>query len=177
MEDSEDNDDEYAKDQESSDPMRHEVTHGSHGKNDKAGDNNSKVQSNGENTFKTTIVTPLTCTYHRGKRDVFAASKRQRAISSQAIKPLDKGKEKMKRSEQQIKVRRSKRIKKTSQEPQFIDLDSDNEDKEMATRLLLLTKDAQLKEWERDFEMAQQVIQYYKNEHKHFKKVKRDLAL
>ena len=57
-----------------------------------------------------------------------------------------------------VKVTRSKRIKKTNQEPQFIDLDSDNEDKEMATRLLLLTKDAQLREWERDFYMAQGVI-------------------
>ena len=47
----------------------------------------------------------------------------------------------------------------------------------MTTRFLLLTKDAQLKEWERDFEMAQCVIQYYKNEHKHFKKVKRGLSL
>ena len=99
MEDSEDNDDEDAKDQESSDSMKHEVTHGSHGKNEKYGDNN-KGQSNDENTFKTTIVTPLTHTYHKGKRDVFFASKRQRAISSQAIKPLDKGKEKMEKGEQ-----------------------------------------------------------------------------
>ena len=74
-------------------------------------------------------------------------------------------------------MRRSKRINKATHEPQFIDLDSDNEDKEMTTRLLLLDKDAQIKEWERDFEMAQPVIQYYKNEHKHFKKVKRGLAL
>ena len=66
-------------------------------------------------------------------------------------------------------MRRSKRIRKTHQEPQFIDLDSDNEDKE-STRLLLLTKDAQIREWERDFEMAQCVIQYYKEEHKHFKR-------
>ena len=48
----------------------------------------------------------------------------------------------MERSEQQVKARRSKRIKKTTQEPQFIDLDSENEDKEMITRLLLSTKDA-----------------------------------
>ena len=75
------------------------------------------------------------------------------------------------------KVRRSKRGNKAAQEPQFIDLDSDNEDKEMTTRLLLLTKDAQLKEWERYFEMAQKIILYYKNEHKHFKKVKRGLSL
>ena len=61
------------------------------------------------------------------------------------------------------KVRRSNRGEETTQEPQFIDLDSDNEDKEMTTRLLLLPKDAQVKEWERDFEMAQRVIQYYKN--------------
>ena len=55
-------------------------------------------------------------------------------------------------------MRRSKRIKRATQEPQLIDIDSDNEDKEMITRLILLTKDAQLKEWERDFEMAQRVI-------------------
>lgn len=47
----------------------------------------------------------------------------------------------------------------------------------MTTRLLLLEKDAKLQEWERDFDMAQGVIQYYKEEHKHLKKVKRDLAL
>ena len=47
----------------------------------------------------------------------------------------------------------------------------------MNTRLLLLEKDAQLQEWERDFEMAQHVIHYYKEEHKHFKEVKRGLAL
>ena len=74
-------------------------------------------------------------------------------------------------------MRRSKRFKKSTQEPQFIDLDSDNEDKEMTTRLLLLTKVAQLKEWERYFKMAQHAFQYYKNEHKHFKKVKGGLAL
>ena len=47
----------------------------------------------------------------------------------------------------------------------------------MTTRLLLSTKDARLREWERDFEMAQCIIQYYKDEHKHFKKVKRGLAI
>ena len=83
----------------------------------------------------------------------------------------------MERSEQQVKARRSKRIKKTTQEPQFIDLDSENEEKEMTTKLLLLDKDAQLREWEREFEMAQRVIHYYKEEHKHFKEVKRGLAL
>ena len=83
----------------------------------------------------------------------------------------------MDKGEQQVKVRRSKRIKRTSQGPQFIDLDSDNEDKEMNTRLLLLEKYAQLREWERDFEMAQCVIHYYKEEHKHFKEVKRGLSL
>ena len=47
----------------------------------------------------------------------------------------------------------------------------------MKTRLLLLENDAQLQEWERDFDMAQRVIHYYKEEHKHFKEVKRGLAL
>ena len=51
-------------------------------------------------------------------------------------------------------------IKRTSQGPQFIDLDSDNEDKEMTTRLLLMDKDAKLREWEREFEMAQHVVHY-----------------
>ena len=41
----------------------------------------------------------------------------------------------------------------------------------------LLEKDAQIKEWEKDFERAQCIIQYDNNEHKHFKKIKRDLAL
>ena len=48
---------------------------------------------------KAMMETPLTCTYHRGKRDVFVASKRQRAISSPAIKPKDKAKGNMERSE------------------------------------------------------------------------------
>ena len=47
----------------------------------------------------------------------------------------------------------------------------------MNTRLLLLEKDAQLQEWEREFEMVQCDIHYYKEEHKHFKEVKRGLAL
>ena len=68
----------------------------------------------------------------------------------------------MDKGEKQVKARRSERIKRTSQEPQFIDLDSDNEDKEMTTRFLFLDKDAQLREWEREFEMAQRVIHYYK---------------
>ena len=83
----------------------------------------------------------------------------------------------MEKGEKQFKVRRSKRIKRTSQGPTFIDLDSHTEDKEMNTRLLLLEKDAQLQEWERDFEMTQCVIHYYKEEHKHFKEVKRGLAV
>ena len=136
MENSEGNeDDDEAKDQEISDPLEHELIHESHGKDEKACDF-TKDQG--------TLITPLTCTYHRGKRDVFAASKRQRAISPPAIKHKDKGKEKMDKGEQHVKVRRSKRIKRTSQGPQFIDLDNDNEDKEMNTRLLLLEKDAQL---------------------------------
>ena len=83
----------------------------------------------------------------------------------------------MDKFEQQVKVRRSKRIKRTSQGPQFIDLGSDTEDKEMNTKLLLLEKDAQLQEWEREFEMAQHVIHYYKEDHKHFKEVNRGLSL
>lgn len=50
----------------------------------------------------------------------------------------------MEKGEQQVRVSRSKRIKRTSQGPQFIDLDSDTEDKEMNTKFLLLEKDAQL---------------------------------
>ena len=93
---------------------------------------------------------------------MFAASKRKRAISPPTIKHKDEGREKIDKCEQQVKVGRSKRIKRTSQGPQFIDLDSDNEDKVMNTRLLLLEKYAHNQEWERDFEMAQRVIHYYK---------------
>ena len=83
----------------------------------------------------------------------------------------------MDKGEKQVKARRSERIKRTSQGPQFIDLDSDTKDKEMNTKLLLLEKDAQLQEWEREFDMAQRVIHYYKEEHKNFKEVKTGLAL
>ena len=124
--------------QEISDPMEYEVTHESHEKDENYCDF-IKDQS--------TLITPLTCTYHRGKIDVFSASKRQRAISHLAIKHKDKGKENMDKGEQKVKVRRSKIIKRTSQGPQFIDLDNDNEDKEMTTRLLLLDKDTKLREW------------------------------
>ena len=47
----------------------------------------------------------------------------------------------------------------------------------MTTIFLLLDKDAQLREWAREFEMAQHVIHYYKEKHKNLKKVKRGLAL
>ena len=82
---------------------------------------------------------------------MFAASKRQRAISSQTAKTMDKGKEKVEKVEQKVQVRRRKRIKNTSQGPLFVDLDSDNEDQEMSTKFLLIDKDAQLQEWEKDF--------------------------
>ena len=58
------------------------------------------------------------------------------------------------------KGKKGKKGKKTTQNPKCIDLDSDNEDKEMATRLLLQTKDAQIKELEREFCMAQYIIQH-----------------
>lgn len=40
-----------------------------------------------------------------------------------------------------------------------------------------MEKDAQIQEWERDFDMDQRVIHYYKEKHKNFKEVKRGLAL
>ena len=114
--------------------MDHQVTRESHDKDEK---------SCGTSKGKNTIISPLTCTYHIGRRDVFATSKRKKAISPPAIKHQDKGKGNMYKSEQKVQVRRRKRIKNTSQWPQFIDLDSENEDQEMRTRLLLLEKDAQ----------------------------------
>ena len=106
MEKSEGNeDDNEAQGQEISYLMEHEVTHESHDKDEKACDF-TKDQG--------TLITPLTCTYHKGKRDVFAASKRKRTISPTAIKQKDDGKENMEKCEQQVKVRRSKRIKNTS---------------------------------------------------------------
>ena len=78
MENSEGNeDDNEAQCQEINDLMEHEVTHESHDKDEKACD---FIKDQG------TLITPLTCTYHRGKRDVFSASKRKRAISPPAIK-------------------------------------------------------------------------------------------
>ena len=40
------------------------------------------------------------------------------------------------------KDKKGKGGRQTKQEPQFIDLDSDNEDEEMATRLMLQSKNA-----------------------------------
>lgn len=70
--------------------MEHEVTRESNEKDEKACDS-TKDQG--------TLITPLTCTYHRGKRDVFAASKSQRAISPLTIKHKDKGKQNMDKGE------------------------------------------------------------------------------
>ena len=103
---------------------------------------------------------------------MFAASKRKRAISPQAIKIVDKGKKKVGNIEQQGKVR-SKRLNKTTQGPEFINLDNDEQDEEMTTKMFLLEKDAQIKEWEEEW----LIIQYYKNEHKYFKKIKGGLSL
>ena len=64
----------------------------------------------------------------------------------------------MENVEQRVQVRRSKRIKKTSQGPLFVDLGNENEDQEMSNKLLLLEKDAQLQEWEKYFERAQRII-------------------
>lgn len=74
-------------------------------------------------------------------------------------------------------MRRIKRINKNTQGTEFIDLNIDNEDEERTTKMLLLDKDAQIKEWEKDFERVQCIIQYYKNEHKYFKNIKRGLSL
>ena len=98
IEGSEENeDDNDAEGQDNSDQTEHKMVDGEHRK-DKGVDDNTKGHSQDKDTTKT-IITPLTCTYHRGTRDVFAASKRQRAISSPTIKPLDKGKENMERGE------------------------------------------------------------------------------
>ena len=75
---------------------------------------------------------------------------------------MEKGKETMKGVEKKTQVQRSKRIKNASQGPLFVDLDNDNKDQEMSTKLLLLEKDAQLQEWEKEFERAQRIIYYYK---------------
>ena len=83
----------------------------------------------------------------------------------------NKGKQNMEKGE------KGNRGKQTKQKPQFIDLDSDNEDEEMATRILLQRKDAQIRELERDFGTTHRIIQYYKNEHKYFRKVKMGLDL
>ena len=117
-------------------------------------DGSGKDQSNDEDRIRTSFTPPHTCTYYRGPRSVFVASKRQGADFSQAIQTIDKGK---------IKLRRSKRLRKTTQGPEFIDLDSDEQDEEMTTKMLLLEKDAQIKEWEEDFERARNIIRYYKD--------------
>ena len=117
------------------------------------------------------LIKTFPLTYQRGERHVFVAFKGQGTMPSSSAQRLDKGKEKLKGDN------KGKGGKQTTQKPQFIDLDSDNEDEEVATRLLLQSKDAQIREWERDFEMAQHIIQYYKDEHKYFKKIKRGLAL
>ena len=102
-------------------------------------------QRNDENMVKTSITIPHICTYYRGQRYVFAASKRQGTVSSQAMKGVNEGKKKIERNDQQENLRRSKRLKKTTQGPEFIDLDSDEQDEEMTTKMLLLEKYAQSK--------------------------------
>ena len=120
-----------------SDQIEHVISKEDHDKG-KGDDDNTKGHSHDEDTTKTSI-TPLTCTYQRGSRQVFAASKRQGTLSSTSAQRLDNGMENM------GKGKKGKKGKKTTQNPRCIDLDNDNEDKEMATRLLLQTKDAQSK--------------------------------
>ena len=48
----------------------------------------AKGQNDDSTAFETSIISPLTCTYHRGRRNVFAASKRKRAITSQTTKKI-----------------------------------------------------------------------------------------
>ena len=126
----------------------------------------------GNKTYGTKMsrVEPLPLTYQRGERHVFAASKRQGAMPSTSKNKLEKGKEK-------VTVGDKKGKHQTKQECQFIDLDSENEDEERITSILLQSKDAAIRDLQRKLGMAKYIIKYYKDENKQLKKTQRDLGL
>jgi len=67
------------------------MTDGDYSESEGVGDN-TKGHSQYEDTPKN-IITPFPCTYQRGSRHVFAASKRQETLSPTSTPGLDKGKE------------------------------------------------------------------------------------
>ena len=87
--------------------VMHEVIDRDHSK-DKGTNDNTKGHNQDKDTTKS-IITPLTCTYHKGTRQVFFASKRKGALPFASTPKLDKGKENMEKGKHQVKVRISKR--------------------------------------------------------------------
>ena len=88
---------------------------------------------------------------------MFAASERQGAMPSTSTKKLDKVKEK-------VTARDKKGKHGSKQKFQFIEFDSENEDKERVTSILLQSKDAEIRNLQRKLGMEMYNIEYYKNE-------------
>ena len=85
--------------------------------------------------------------------------KTQGAMPSTSKKKLEKGKEK-------VIVGDKKGKHQTKQEHQLIDLDSENEDEERATSILLQSNDAEIIYLQRNLGMEKYIIGYYKDENK-----------
>ena len=113
----------------------HEISHESHKDKINITDNDSQDGKNNEET-EMVIIKPLN--YQRGERHVFAASKREGAMYSASTKNLDKVKEK-------VTVGDNKCKNKTKQEHQVIDFDSENEEEERVTSILLQSKDDEIR--------------------------------
>ena len=101
---------------------------------------------------------------------MFSTSKRQGAMPYTWTKKLEKGKEK-------VTIGDKKGKHQTKQEFQFINLDNENEDEERVTSILLQSKDAQIRDLQRNLGMEKYIINYYKDENKQLKKTQRDLGL
>ena len=104
-------------------------------------------------------IEPFPLTYQRGNMHVIAALKRQGAMPSTSTKQLEKGKGK-------IIVEEEKYKHETKKEFQLIHLDSDDENEERITSILLKIKDAQIRDSQANLGRAKNVINFFKVENK-----------
>ena len=90
------------------------------------------------------IIRPFDFSYCRGKRDLFAALKGQGAIFSPAIKPLDKGKEKMDENVED----------QHGEEREFELIHIDSEEEEKISSSLLQSNNSQTRDLQEELERA-----------------------
>ena len=98
-------------------------------------------------------MAPFTITYQKGRRHVFAALKRQGAMHSSS-KPLkDKGKQQLKKEEDNHEEER---------EFELIHIDSDEENETRIVKSLLQDRNAYIKDLEAGLERSKDLIHFLK---------------